>query len=315
MAVQSSFADENVLRAFNILDLVIPPSARYETPFIDVSRFTSFTLAVYNDNITLAIDIRWSVDGTSDIEKSFDIPYTFFPSVFMASSQVLKVKAKYLKIVIDGTPFQKVNLQSVFYETPPSTQLNNVGGGTEVYVAGTEGDIKTLIAGTGINIIDSSTEITIEQTGPVSSIWYEASGVIQPITVSTSSIVSGQGNTIDVLGARNLIGGCLNTSITGSGVSNAIIACDTSDINTLLNQTKNNVMVGSINSNISPAANGNNNGIYSCVGCEISGKDEGNFCDGCVVMSSVNCGMGSDVLTLLLITDQQTLLFYLVMEL
>jgi hypothetical protein len=163
MAVQTSFGDENILRPFNVLDFVLPPSGEYETPFLDVRKFISFSYNLFNDGMNLFVEVIHSLDGTDNISKTITEGIAYTGSGNVLHSDVFKVKTRYIKFKLIGASLQNISFQALFHETPLPTALtlDNVGGGAEIYVTGTDGDLRTLTVGEGLTITQSATEIDI----------------------------------------------------------------------------------------------------------------------------------------------------------
>lgn len=108
-------SNEKRISFINIFDYVIDITGIYETQYFEVTYMNDFLISVHNDNTNLDIDIKYSLDGTSDIDKSFiDETINFPASLNFSSSSTKKLKARYLRLILNGVDTQNINLQVCF---------------------------------------------------------------------------------------------------------------------------------------------------------------------------------------------------------
>jgi len=166
MSKNSSFGNGHVLRAFDIIDATLDGTGKYSTPYVDVSKFKSFNTVLFNNNASLTVTYRFSINSSNDMDKRIDISVPTTTSIYLQELGTQNILAKYLCVQLAGTPSQTANFQLVFYEAPTGLQndLSNIGAGSQVLKEPDE--MRTLISSNAsVNITQGTNEIDFTVAG------------------------------------------------------------------------------------------------------------------------------------------------------
>ncbi len=171
---------------------IVPATGSYLTALVDVTTFQNIRTSIFcASNGT--VNTNWSMDGiNTDIIKTENV------TAGVTISFSYPILTKYVQIGITGaTPGAALRFQTYLNSEPLSlTSLASLGAGEEVYDEAQYG-IKSLIGGSGITLTPSSGDITIDASGGVISPFQEVSAQITPITLTQTSLIGGENNSID----------------------------------------------------------------------------------------------------------------------
>lgn len=114
MAQISSFANENVLRNFNLINFTLP-STVYLTPYIDVSKYSYFNILASTDSPRMDLLIKHSLDASGSAQQEL---IETIPSV-NTTSQIedlgtFEVKSRFIRLEIINQIGALVNIQFLF---------------------------------------------------------------------------------------------------------------------------------------------------------------------------------------------------------
>jgi hypothetical protein len=219
MSKNSSYGNGHVLRAFDVINATLDGVGKYSTPYVDVSEFQNFNVIIWNNNSSLTVTLRFSINGTNDIDKKVDFPVITSPDLNMHDIGTFGVKAKFLCVQLVGTPAQIASFQLVFRDAPVGTQndLTNIGAGAQVLKEPNE--IRTFKSTDGsVTITQDTSEINLVVPGTGGSITLSNAG-------SESLVNDGIG---PALATKGLIAGT-NTSFV-SDTQNVTINSNSGDV-------------------------------------------------------------------------------------
>ena len=274
----TSWGDNPIMKSFDINYQDLDATGFYSFPYVDVGKFTNFTVNVWNDNSNLTMDIYRSVNGADASRDAYSQQVVIPNYTFMQPIGTYPLNTRFVSLAFTGTIGKKFSCQCRFREAP--THLTNVGGHSEVFVTDSSGELRTIQS----SVTQNSDNLDIVSAGG-SSIWQETANVISPITASTHGLLSGNLNTIvQTEGMTNcaIVGGLSNTmdqiystnslhflvndvivggesnSMVGKSTTNCVIVGgDTNDITGLTNTwgVNDSVILGGANNTITSDAN------------------------------------------------------------
>ncbi len=115
MAQISSFANENVLRNFNLINFTLP-STVYLTPYIDVSKYAYFNILASTDSPNMNLLIKHSIDASGSAQQEL-IETT--PSITTVSQLenlgTFDVKSRFIRLEITNQIGASINIQFLFH--------------------------------------------------------------------------------------------------------------------------------------------------------------------------------------------------------
>ena len=226
MANPPSFANSKVLRQFNLNNVSLDGAGFFRLPLADVSEFGSFYMVCYNSNANLDITLEYSTNAILQTSTSFTEVVNTTGSLSFQDLGTYKVKTRFLGVTFSGSPGQSITFQLVFRKSPPSESiaLNNVGGGAQIHVNTTDGDLRTIQSSdASVTVTQNASDIDLTVAGAISTIWTETGGEIKPITAVTNGLLCGDTS-----------GGASTNDFTGTNITSVICGGDTNTMNDTL---------------------------------------------------------------------------------
>lgn len=162
----TSYANEDsLLRAFNLVDFIMP-TVQYKTPYIDVSKYSSFNIVGNSNFPPISFELYHSTNGSGDTTKEIvEVTPVFNTTNVLFDFGTYLIQSRYLSINILGVGGANINLQCIFSKSSLGLgNLMNTGSGVPIYNA--PDSIKTLTSNDGSVIItDNVTEIDFSTSG------------------------------------------------------------------------------------------------------------------------------------------------------
>lgn len=229
----------------------VPASGDYFTPLVDLSSFQSIRSTLFcGSNAT--VNLRWSMDGINTDLTSVETVTAGNTITFSYS-----VLSKFVQIEVTGaTPAAVLRFQTYLNMRSPSS-LTNLGTGAEIYESSSNGVRSIESSDTSVTVTQNTDTIDLTIGSVPSTIWKQTSSFIEPITLTQTSLIGGEGNTYDpietkrsiVWGENNYIapssvGAMENVAILGSESCGVTGGSECQNIGAIFSKNCSNVVIG-----------------------------------------------------------------------